>query len=124
MNNFFDFPFRFFDQSISPVTSWFSPNYEINFAGDKNLEQKIIAETASYGTQLNRITEALLVLADGRHEPAIEQLRAVYADIEQVKAKTKEQLVSRIERDMAKLKAQDREAYQQLLATLKAGNPD
>ncbi|MFO1369028.1 MAG: hypothetical protein U1F46_08530 [Marinagarivorans sp.] len=123
MNNFFDFPFRFFDQSISPVTSWFSPNYEINFAGDKNLEQKIIAETASYGTQLNRITEALLVLAEGRHEPAIEQLRALHADIEQVKAKTKEQLVSRIERDMAKLKAQDREAYQQLLATLKAGNP-
>lgn len=119
MNSLFDFPFRLFDQSISPVTSWFSPNYEINFAGDKNLEQKIVADVASYGTQLDRLTEALLVLAQGRNEPAIEKLRAVHKSIEEVKTQTKAQLVSRIERDIAKLKAQDDEAYQRLLATLK-----
>lgn len=119
MNTLFDFPFRFFDQSISPVTSWFSPNYEINFAGDKNIEQKIIADVASYGTQLDRLTEAVLVLAQERTEPAIEKLRAVHKDIEALKAKTREQLVSRIEGDLAKLKAQDEEAYRRLLATLK-----
>ncbi|HMW47357.1 MAG TPA: hypothetical protein PK011_05990 [Marinagarivorans sp.] len=124
MNTLFDFPFRLFDQSISPVTSWFSPNYEINFAGDKNLEQKIIADVASYGTQLNRITEALLVLAEGRDEPAIQELRKVHENIEQVKTQTKAQLVSRIERDLAKLKAQDAKAYQQLLATLKPGDAE
>ncbi len=119
MNTLFDFPFRLFDQSISPVTSWFSPNYEINFAGDKSMEQKIVADVASYGTQLNRITEALLVLAAGHNEPAIEKLRELYASIEQVKTQTNTQLVKRIEQDLAKLKAQDTDAYQQLLATLK-----
>ncbi|HMW71265.1 MAG TPA: hypothetical protein PKD17_05570, partial [Cellvibrionaceae bacterium] len=94
------------------------------FAGDKNLEQKIIADVASYGTQLNRITEALLVLAEGRDEPAIQELRKVHENIEQVKTQTKAQLVSRIERDLAKLKAQDAKAYQQLLATLKPGDAE
>lgn len=122
MNTLFDFPFRLFDQSISPVTSWFSPNYEINFAGDKNLEQKIVAEVASYGTQLKLITEALLVLAGDRQDKAFEDLREVHEKIKQVKEKTNAQLVSRIQGDLAKLKAQDDEAYKQLLATLKPGD--
>lgn len=122
MNTLFDFPFRLFDQSISPVTSWFSPNYEINFAGDKNLEQKIVADVASYGTQLKLITEALLVLAGDRQDKAFEDLREVHEKIKQVKEKTNAQLVSRIQGDLAKLKAQDDEAYKQLLATLKLGD--
>ncbi|MEY4588426.1 MAG: hypothetical protein RL497_502 [Pseudomonadota bacterium] len=118
MNTLFDFPFRLFDQSISPVSSWFSPNYEINFAGDKNLEQKIVADVASYGTQLNLITEALLALAQGKDDPAINALRKVHEHIEEVKAKTKTQLVTRIKEDLHKLKTQDNAAYQQLVDTL------
>jgi hypothetical protein len=119
MNTLFDFPFRMFDQSISPVTSWFSPNYEINFAGDKKLEQKIVEEVASYGTQLNLITEALLVLAKNKDDPAINALQIMHKNIAELKTKSKTKLIARIQEDLAKLKEHDHEAYRQLINTIK-----
>ncbi len=102
-------------KDISPVTSWFSPQYDINIAGDSELEKHVITKVASYGKQLGKLTNAVLELADGEPGEAVESLRAMAAEIDAVKNKT---LVDAIESDLAKLKSQDTAAYQALLKRL------
>ena len=50
-------------QNISPQTSWFSPTYEVNFAGNREIEADVVSNVASYGTQLSALTKAVLELA-------------------------------------------------------------
>ncbi|MEC9261862.1 MAG: hypothetical protein VYD53_11025 [Pseudomonadota bacterium] len=102
-------------KDISPVTSWFSPQYEFNIAGNAALEKQVITKVASYGKQLGKLTNAVLEIADGEPGQAVESLRAMAAEIEAVKNKT---LVDSIEADLAKLKNQDIAAYQALLTRL------
>ena len=102
-------------KDISPVTSWFSPQYEFNIAGNAALEKQVITKVASYGKQLGKLTNAVLELADGEPGAAVESLRAMAKEIEDLKNKT---LVDSIEADLAKLKSQDIAAYQELLKRL------
>lgn len=102
-------------KDISPVTSWFSPQYEFNIAGNAALEKQVITKVASYGKQLGKLTNAVLELADGKPGEAVESLRALAAEIEAVKNKT---LVDTIEADLAKLKSQDKSAYRELIKRL------
>ena len=102
-------------KDISPVTSWFSPQYEFNIAGNAALERQVIMKVASYGKQLGKLTNAVLELADGEPGAAVESLRAMAKEIEDLKNKT---LVDSIEADLAKPKSQDTAAYQELLKRL------
>jgi hypothetical protein len=102
-------------KDISPVTSWFSPQYEFNIAGNAALEKQVITKVASYGKQLGKLTNAVLELADGEPGEAVEALRAMAAEIEAVKNKT---LADSIEADLAKLKVQDKAAYEALVKRL------
>ena len=102
-------------KDISPVTSWFSPQYEFNIAGNAALEKQVITKVASYGKQLGKLTNAVLELADGEPGEAVEALRAMAAEIEAVKNKT---LAASIEADLAKLKVQDKAAYEALVKRL------
>ena len=102
-------------KDISPVTSWFSPQYEFNIAGNAALEKQVITKVASYGKQLGKLTNAVLEIADGEPGEAVESLRAMAKEIEELKSKT---LVDSIEADLSKLKSQDKEAYQELLKRL------
>ena len=70
---------------------------------------------ASYGKQLGKLTNAVLEIADGVPGEAVESLRAMAKEIEELKSKT---LVDSIEADLSKLKSQDKEAYQELLKRL------
>jgi len=74
-----------FIQPIAPVTSWFSPQVEMNFAGDAAIEGKVVAKVASYGKQLGALTEAILELADGKPGDKIERLRSIAEQVETVK---------------------------------------
>ena len=102
-------------KDISPVTSWFSPQYEFNIAGNAALEKQVITKVASYGKQLGKLTNAVLELADGEPGEAVEALRAMAAEIEAVKNKT---LADSIEADLAQLKVQDKAAYEALVKRL------
>lgn len=103
-------------KDISPVTTWFSPNYEFNFAGDRGIEAKVISETASYGKQLGKIMAAVLELADGESGDAVEDLRKLSEKIERVKA---EAIQDNIKTQMRALKKSDPVAYKKLLSELK-----
>ncbi len=101
---------------ISPVTSWFSPNYEINFAGNREIEAKVISETASYGKQLGKITAAVLEMADGEPGEAVDQLRALSEEIERVKSSA---IQDSIKTQLNALKETDPDAYKKLLSEIK-----
>ncbi|MEM0910702.1 MAG: hypothetical protein AAGJ37_06980 [Pseudomonadota bacterium] len=103
-------------KDISPVTTWFSPNYEINFAGNREIEARIISETASYGKQLGKLTAAVLEIADGEPGEAVENLRKLSADIEKAKNSA---IQDSIKSQLEKLKDSDPEAYDKLLSELK-----
>ncbi|APD87072.1 hypothetical protein BM527_13765 [Alteromonas sp. Mex14] len=64
---------------------------------------------------MGKLTNAVLELADGDPGEAIEVLRAVAAEIKEDKHKT---LAEKIEADLAKLKVQDKAAYEALVKRL------
>ena len=50
-------------QAIAPLTNWFSPTIEMNFAGDRRIEADVVSNVASYGKQLGMLTDAVLALS-------------------------------------------------------------
>jgi hypothetical protein len=91
-------------QSINPWTWIFNPmgsqvgliNISLGKSSNPDVEQEVLDDVASYGKQLGRIGDALAVLLDHFHpevklkpheERAIADMRALLADIAQVKAK-------------------------------------
>jgi hypothetical protein len=98
-------------QSINPWTWFFNPvgselglvNIELGQSSNPAVEEEVLADVASYGKQLGRIEDALLVpLAHFRpnrpltaeEETAISVLRAIVAEIAAVKARHKPQTAS------------------------------
>ena len=91
-------------QSINPWTWFFNPvgsqvglvNIELGQSSNPAIEEEVITDIASYGKQLGRIEDALLVLLahfrpdrplTAAEEAAIGALKAMVAEIAAVKAK-------------------------------------
>jgi len=107
-------------QDISPITSWFSPQLEVNFAGDRKVEGQVVSEVASYGKQLGLLTEAVLELAEGKKGLSVDKLRQLAEQIEQVKNQQKIQLKYDVREDLNKLKQEDPAALNAILSEYKA----
>lgn len=103
------------NQDISPLSGWLSPQFEFNFAGDRHVESKVIADVASYGKQLGVISEAILELAEGKNGEAIQKLQELVDQIEAVKKQHADQLGSRVRADLETLKLKDPELLKDLL---------
>lgn len=90
------------NQSISPWTAFFSPfgnqygliNISLGRSSAPQIEEEVLNEIGSYGRQLGRMGDALKVLLDHFEprrpltrveEKAIESLREMLADIDDVK---------------------------------------
>lgn len=60
------FPYIGGDQTIAPVTSWFSPviNVHLGHSIAPEVEAEVLDEVGTYGKQLGRIGEAMEVLLD------------------------------------------------------------
>ncbi|BFM14692.1 hypothetical protein R50073_08750 [Maricurvus nonylphenolicus] len=102
-------------QDISPITSWFSPQLEVNFAGNRQLEGSVVADVASYGKQLGIVSEALLEVAHGEKGSAVEKLEALVKQIEAVKQQHKHALGSQVKAGLEELKQKDPDLLKQLL---------
>jgi len=48
---------------------WFSPSLTVNYAGDPQVEDRVVTEVASYGKQLGWLTEIAIALANGQPLP-------------------------------------------------------
>ena len=102
-------------QDINPVTSWLSPQFEFNFAGNRQLESKVVSQVASYGKQLGVVTDALVELAQGEQGEALKKLQQMQADIEQLKQQHQQQLLAQVKSGLGELQRKDPEALKQLL---------
>src|SRR5471030_272574 len=73
-------------QWINPA--WFSPAFTFNFAGDASVENRVVSEVASYGSQIGWINDIVLALAKGDKPDAktIEKLTTAVQEIEKIKA--------------------------------------
>jgi hypothetical protein len=106
-------------QEIAPVTTWFSPQYEFNFAGNPRLERKIVSETASYGKQLGILSEAVLELANGKKGKAVKRLKDIVSQIEHIKEQDTNALEQDIKDRLDQLKRRDSGALKRVLRQYK-----
>jgi hypothetical protein len=95
-------------QSINPLTSFFSPagsqfglvNINLGQSSEPNVEAEVLSDVASYGKQLGRVGDALIVLLRHFHprtplsadeQAAIDALKEMVNHVAQVKDKHKRQ---------------------------------
>jgi hypothetical protein len=98
-------------QSINPWTWMFNPvgsqvglvNIELGQSSNPAVEEEVLSDVASYGKQLGRIEDALLVLLAHFHperdltadeEKALTDLKAIATDVAAVKAKHRRRTAS------------------------------
>lgn len=103
-------------QDINPVTSWLSPTFEFNFAGNRQTESRVVSEVASYGTQLGKLSEAVLELANGEKGEAIAALEQLVAQIEEVKNQQPDSQEAVLKQGLDALKASNPDAFEQLIS--------
>jgi hypothetical protein len=114
-------PFNLFapgnlNQPILP--GWSFLNFDVNYAGNAQIEKDVVEKVASYGRQLGVITDVVLELTGDR--PAgkggpLAQLREIAAKVEEIKAQQKRSLREKASDAMAKL-AESNEAEAQRIA--------
>jgi len=102
-------------QDFSPMTNWFCPQLEVNYAGDKNIEAKVISEVASYGKQLGILTEAVLSLAGDNQDPEIKRLREINDQVKKIKEETSIQSRQKAKESMERLRESDPDAFLDLI---------
>ena len=100
------------------MTSWLSPNLEINFAGKPDVEKDIVANIASYGRQLGVVIPVLLQALGDVDSPEVEKLRALAGDIEAAKQKHKIRQAETLKQGLLSLKETDPEAFRSLLESV------
>jgi hypothetical protein len=103
------------NQAIAPVTTWFSPQYEFNFAGNPRLEKKIVSDGASYGRQLGILSEAVLELANGKKGKAVGRLKEMVSRIDRIKGQDTRALEEDIKDRLEQLKQRDDAALKRVL---------
>ncbi|WP_295995610.1 hypothetical protein [Rugamonas sp.] len=100
-------------QRINP--GWFSPTF--NFAGDAKIEEQVVADVASYGTQVGWLNDIVLALAR-KQEPApaaVAKLAEAVKKIEYIKQTRKSAALSAAVDALNYLKNTDPELYQKLI---------
>lgn len=105
------------NQDIHPVTNWLSPTM-ITYAGDREIEERVVSEVASFGKQLGIVTEALLEIADDRPGGAIDRLRLIATRVENIKQRYHRALEEKAEEAFEALFKADPAAAERLVAAL------
>src|SRR5215212_8594666 len=117
-----------FTQPILP--GWSFGNITVNEQNSRSpqTEEAIVAEH-SYGRQLGRITDALVALIEERpkglpRNKAFDDLVALRASIELIKARSAASRVERLEADLARLKLESPQDYRRIAARSRVTSRD
>ena len=99
------------------TTSWFSPSYTLNYAGDPAIEHRVVSEVASYGRQIGWISEILLALVDHKQIPShtLAQLKAASEHISKIKEDVQRSAVDAANEALDRLQRENPERYNRLL---------
>lgn len=116
-----NFPFPWLPDFSSRPTE--RPAAAAPYAGDKVVEDRVVAEVASYGKQLGIIAEAVLEIADERQGSGVERLRSLVNRVETIKARHNRSLEDRAEEAFGALIAADPVAADRLLMALERRLP-
>ena len=109
-----------FVQPIAPVTSWFSPNIEVNYKGDPAIERDVVTSVAGYGSQLGTLIDAVVESAGDENGPAMQRLRALKGQIDAIKDKHGDDDASRARSALAALAESDPQTLRQVVAEFAA----
>ena len=96
---------------------WFSPSLTVNYAGDPEVEDRVVTEVASYGKQLGWLTEIAIALA--RMQPVPEEtlgrLEKAAKDIAAIKEQVGVSAVEAANDALDRLERHDPAQYHNLL---------
>jgi hypothetical protein len=117
--------------AMTPLWWWnpqaWAPQTLTQHSRSPQTEQAIVAEH-SYGRQLGRISDALIALIEERPKgtagnKAFDDLLALRASIEAIKARSAAGRLERLEADLARLKIESPEDYRRIAAKIARDEP-
>ena len=96
---------------------WFSPSLTVNYAGDPQVEDRVVTEVASYGKQLGWLTEIAIALANGQPLPqeTLHRLEKAKVDIDAMKNQVHASAVEAAKNALDRLERDDPAQYGKLL---------
>jgi hypothetical protein len=96
---------------------WFSPSLTVNYAGDPQVEDRVVTEVASYGKQLGWLTEIAIALAKEQKLPAdtLRRLEQASEKIDAIKKAVHRSALDEAKTALDRLERDQPEAYKKLL---------
>ena len=103
---------------------WFSPSLTVNYAGDPEVEDRVVTEVASYGKQLGWLTEIAIALATGQPVPpeTLHCLEKAKVEIEAIKNQVRASAVEAAKNALDRLERDDPAQYGKLLRERQSNN--
>ncbi|MFN3075403.1 MAG: hypothetical protein ABT940_00705 [Alphaproteobacteria bacterium] len=110
-------------QDYHPLTNWFSPTIQLDFAGNHKIEKDVVGKVASYGKQLGRVIDVLAVMAEAAKKDStskefiddVDRLVQMKKDIEAVKEANLKTVTHDASEMMANLKKENPEFYDKFI---------
>ena len=101
---------------------WFSPSLTVNYAGDPAVEERVVNEIASYGSQIGWLNDVVLALAKNAQLPAplaetVQRMTDTANKIEELKAASRNATLNAATMALDRLKQEQPAAYTALLQT-------
>jgi hypothetical protein len=96
---------------------WFSPSLTVNYAGNPEVEDRVVTEVASYGKQLGWLTEIVIALAERQTLPeeTLRRLEKATKDIDAIKKQVRASAVEAANNALDRLERDDPAQYDKLL---------
>jgi hypothetical protein len=96
---------------------WFSPSLTVNYAGDPEVEDRVVTEVASYGKQLGWLMEITIALAKKQPLPeeTLLRLEKAFAEIDAIKKQVHASAVVAANNALDRLERDDPAQYDKLL---------
>ena len=108
-------------QNISPITTWFPLNIDVDYPGNPKVEVEVLSRVASVGKQLGRITEALLAVAEATsctELKEIEALREIARQVDEIKQARRPLAVAEATAALQIVRSEDPAGYAAILEKL------
>ncbi len=104
---------------------WFSPSLTVNYAGDANVEDRVVTEVASYGRQLGWLTELVIDLANKKPPDAdtLQSLEKAAKEIDKIKKEVGASLLDKASKALDRLEQDDPGQYRELLRARQGKEP-
>jgi hypothetical protein len=97
---------------------WFSPSLTVNYAGDPEIEDRVVTEVASYGRQLGWLMEITLALAKQQalSGETLRRLEEASEEIKAIKESVHRSALDEAKRALDRLERHEPEVYKKLLS--------